>query len=84
MDDAVQVFYRALARTDLPPGALTVRRPGESGGESATFTPPGTAALHAVKRLWARDWTFEAVLDRLDGAGSIALDARPTLLHPAR
>ncbi|WP_232337690.1 hypothetical protein [Deinococcus arboris] len=81
MDDAVQQFYRALARADLGP-TLVVRRPGEQVAETAQVQPPGTAALHAVKRLWAQDWGFEAVLARLDDTGSVALEARPTLLLP--
>ena len=44
--------------------------------------PPGTAALQAVKRLWARDWAFGAVLTRLDETGGVGLDARPTLILP--
>ncbi|PTA67454.1 hypothetical protein [Deinococcus arcticus] len=81
MDDAVQDFYRALARAGLPQ-TVTVRRPGGATGEPAVWAPPGTAALQALKRLWARDWAFEAVLARLDTAGSVALEARPTLLLP--
>ncbi|GGL06939.1 hypothetical protein [Deinococcus radiotolerans] len=82
MDDAVQAFYRALARANVPGGArMRVRRADEVEAEEVTFLVPGTAALQAVKRVWARDWTFEAVLDRLDRAGSVALEARPTLLH---
>lgn len=79
-DDAVQCFYRALGNAGLNAGELHLRRPGGRDSEAATVTPPGTAGLHALKRLWARDWSFEALLDRLDEAGSIALEARPTLL----
>lgn len=79
-DDAVQRFYRALGNAGLSTGDLHLRRPGGRETEAATVTPPGTAALHALKRLWARDWTFDALLARLDEAGSIALEARPTLL----
>ncbi|TDE86864.1 MULTISPECIES: hypothetical protein [Deinococcus] len=80
LDDAVQLFYRALGNAGLSAGEVHVRRPGEPAVEAANVTPPGTAALHAVKRLWARDWTFGALLARLDDTGSIALEARPTLL----
>ncbi|WP_221089380.1 hypothetical protein [Deinococcus aquaedulcis] len=82
MDDAVQSFYRSLARAGLPQ-TVQVRRPDETTGEVAAWTPPGTAALQALKRLWARDWTFEAVLERLDTAGSVALEARSSLVLPA-
>ncbi|ALW89576.1 hypothetical protein [Deinococcus actinosclerus] len=85
MDDAVQIFYRTLARANFQPGArLLVRRPDDGGGaEEVAFVPPGTAALQAVKRVWARDWTFGAVLGRLDDSGSVALETRATLLYPA-
>ncbi|WP_412028026.1 hypothetical protein [Deinococcus yunweiensis] len=82
LDDAVQAFYRALAPAGLDSGELHTRRPGTLTTETATVTPPGTAALHAVKRLWAQDWAFGAVLARLDESGSVALEARPTLLIP--
>lgn len=80
LDDAVQLFYRALGNAGLSAGEVHLRRPGVQQVEAARVTPPGTPALHALKRLWARDWTFEALLSRLDDAGSIALEARPTLL----
>ena len=79
MDDAVQVFYRALAKAGLASGAVHVRRPNSEIVESATV-PPEAAALQAIKRLWASDWAFETVLTRLDSAGTIALEARPTYL----
>ncbi|MDL2342813.1 hypothetical protein QOL99_01485 [Deinococcus sp. MIMF12] len=79
-DDAVQIFYRALGNARLTGGNLHLRRPGERETETASAAAPGTAALHALKRLWARDWSFEAVLARLDGHGGVGLDARPVLL----
>jgi hypothetical protein len=90
LDDAVQVFYRALANAGLAGSGLAgvairdvhLRRPGELHTESAHVMPPGTAALHALKRLWTSDWTFEAVLTRLDDTGGVGLDARPTLILP--
>ncbi|MFD2609027.1 hypothetical protein ACFSR9_06165 [Deinococcus taklimakanensis] len=82
LDDAVQVFYRALGNAGLAAGQVQVRRPDAAYAETAQVTPPGTAALHAMKRLWAQDWAFAAVLERLDTHGSVALEARPTLLLP--
>ncbi|MPY67510.1 hypothetical protein F8S09_12580 [Deinococcus sp. SDU3-2] len=79
-DDAVQLFYRALGNARLLGGELHLRRSGEREVETAQVAPPGTAALHALKRLWALDWTFEAVLARLDDHGSVGLEARPVLL----
>lgn len=80
LDDAVQRFYRALGNAGLHGSELHLRRPDERAAEAARVTPPGTAALHALKRLWARDWSFEALLRRLDETGRIGLEARPTLL----
>lgn len=82
MDDAVQMFYRALHNAGLDRGAVHVRRPGLLSTEEAQVTPPGTAALQALKRLWASDWAFGAVLTRLDETGGVGLDARPTLVLP--
>ena len=79
-DDAVQLFYRALKNAGLDSGPLELRRPDEPQREAAQVRPPGTAALHALKRLWAQDWAFDAVLARLDDTGGIGVDARPTLL----
>lgn len=80
LDDSVQLFYRALGNAGLASGELHLRRPDEAHTESATSTPPGTPVLHALKRVWAFDWTFESVLARLDDTGSVALEARPVLL----
>lgn len=81
-DDAVQLFYRALKNAGLSSGAVEVRRPDEHLREvAARVLPPGMAVLHALKRLWAQDWAFEAVLARLDDTGGIGVDARPTLVE---
>ncbi len=89
LDDQVQQFYRALHNAGLESGPLHLRRPGilalaTSGQpaqvETAHARAPGTEALHALKRLWASDWQFGAVLARLDTAGSVALEARPVLV----
>ncbi|MDV6373073.1 hypothetical protein [Deinococcus arenicola] len=82
MDDAVQVFYRALGNAGLSSGAVHVRRPSHQAHEEARVMPPGTAALQALKRLWASDWAFGEVLIRLDDTGGVGLDARPTLIFP--
>lgn len=79
-DDAVQLFYRALGNAGLGLGELHLRRPGERGTEVASVAPPGTAALHALKRLWAQDWTFDTLLARLDAHGGVGLEARSVLI----
>ena len=80
LDDSVQALYRALRHTGLDAGMLHLRRPGERAVQTAQARPPGTEVLYAFKRLWADDWRFESVLERLDTAGSVALEARPVLL----
>lgn len=86
LDDATQGLYRALGNAGLatPRGdALALRRPDTAWTERAQrVTPPGTAALHALKRLWAHDWTLEAVTRRLEEGGSVGLEARPVLVLP--
>ena len=87
LDDQVQQFYRALHNAGLESGKVHLRRPGGLDAsdqpaqvETAHARAPGTEALHALKRLWASDWHFGAVLVRLDTAGSVALEARPVLV----
>jgi len=80
LDDAVQLFYRALASTRLTQGTAHVRRDAGAHTHVVTVTPPGQQVLVAVKKLWAHDWTFDAVLERLDTTGSVALEARPILV----
>lgn len=84
LDDHVQHLYRALKNSGLDSGELHLRRPDPAAGqrrsEAATLRPPGTAALHALKRLWASDWALDDVIARLDQGGSVGLEARPTLV----
>lgn len=80
LDDQVQQVYRALQHTGLDRGTVHLRRPGERGAQPAQARPPGSEVLQALKRLWAADWQFGAVLGRLDDTGSVALEARPALV----
>lgn len=80
LDDSVQQLYLALANAELSSGEVHLRRPGERRSERARPRPPGAEVLHALKRLWAADWSFEAVLERLETQGSPGLEARPVLL----
>lgn len=80
LDDAVQQFYRGLENAGVLGGPVHLRRDGLNLSETATATPPGTPALFALKKLWARDWGFGSVLARLDDQGGVALEARPVLL----
>lgn len=81
LDNAVQRFYLALSNAGLARGELHIRRPCQQYTEHAPrVIPPGMAALHAVKRLWSSDWSFEAVVSRLDATGQIGLEAQPMLI----
>ncbi len=76
LDEFVDAFYEELSQ--LPPD-LRVRRGGEDGEAAARGRP----ALLALKHVYERDWTAEAVLGRLAAGHGIALEARPVLLHAA-
>lgn len=80
LDDAVQKFYRAVRNADVLGGKVHARRDGDTTGEITTAFAPGTEALVALKKLWANDWSFDAVLTRLDETGSVGLEARPVLM----
>jgi len=80
LDDSVQQLYRALKSAELNTGTVHLRRPGRRSSQQAQARAPGAEVLFALKRLWADDWTFGAVLDRLDTAGSVALEAEAVLV----
>ena len=82
LEDFISQAYLALANAgvaaaDAPDAPLHVRREG-SGPLEAERGRRG--ALLALKRLWAADWAFDAVLSRLDATGSVGQDARPALV----
>lgn len=76
MDETIDDFYAATAGLV---GRVCVRRPGGTG----LTTVAGRPALLAVKHLFRSDWSFDAVWDRLERRASVALDARPVLVHEA-
>jgi hypothetical protein len=76
LEDFVALFYTALKNVGVE-GTLHVRR--EFSGQLETGQDR-RGALLALKRVWAQDWAFEAVLERLDTSGQIGVDARPSLL----
>lgn len=73
LDEVIDMFYEQL---EFLPERVTVRR---AGGEGKTVTK-GRPALMALKDVWIEDWSFEAVLDRLERTQTIGLEARPTLI----
>jgi hypothetical protein len=76
LDEFIDTFYQAI---EPLPDTLQVRRAGMAGDSVVKGRP----ALLAVKDLWASEWTFEALMDRLEHRHTIALEARPVILSPA-
>jgi hypothetical protein len=76
LEDFVALFYTALKNVGIE-ASLHVRREHSSDLETGQDR---RGALLALKRVWARDWAFEAVLARLDASGKIGVDARASLI----
>lgn len=76
LDEVIDSFYDTVAYL---PEHRRVRRPGQAGLEASGQR----ASLLAVKRLWAADWSFEALAARLASSASFTLEARPILVHAA-
>ena len=72
LEDFVAMAYTAFKNVGLE-GQFHLRRPLAKHLEPAANR---REMLLALKRIWARDWDFEAVLERLDEAGKFGLDAR--------
>ena len=64
--------YTAFKNVGLE-GSFHLRRPLEKHLESGSNR---REMLLALKRIWAFDWGFEQVLERLDEVGKVGLDAR--------
>lgn len=77
LDEAIDAFYAGL---ETMASRLTLRRPGSDVQHVAQR---GRPALLAWKRVYQDDWTVDAVLERLHHHASLALDARPVLVHDA-
>ena len=75
-EDFISQIYTAFDNSHFS-SRLSLRREDEKHLETANSK---REVLLALKRLWARDWQFEAVLKRLDGTGKIGLDARAVYL----
>jgi hypothetical protein len=76
LEDFVAQSYTALKNLGIET-TLHVRREFSSQLETGQDR---RGALLALKRVWAQDWAFDAVLERLDASGQIGVDARPSLL----
>ncbi|NJK43015.1 MAG: hypothetical protein HC933_00970 [Pleurocapsa sp. SU_196_0] len=72
LEDFVSQAYTAFSNVKLR-GVFHLRRPSSARLEPASNR---REMLLALKRTWAFDWGFSSVLERLDLAGSVGLDAR--------
>lgn len=75
LDETIDAIYEVYDRLG---GNVVLRRPGVSEGRHATHQ---RACLLALKDLFKDDWSAQAVLTRLAVDASLAIDARPILLH---
>jgi hypothetical protein len=76
LDEVVDGFYEAVT---VLPQEVRIRRPDSAG----KLVRRGRASLLELKRIWARDWSVDALFRRLTASGSIELAERPVLLHAA-
>ncbi len=76
LDETIDQVYTAIQDLAFD---LRVRRSEASG----LLASRGRPALLALKTLWSADWSFEAIMQRLQQSPSIALEARPILIHAA-
>jgi hypothetical protein len=72
LEDFIAQAYTAFENAKLPE-ALELRRPQSKTLESAMGRRD---MLLALKRVWASDWSFDAVLQRLDKTARVGLEAR--------
>lgn len=77
LDEAIDAFYAGL---ETMAARLALRRPGAASNQVAHG---GRPALLAWKRVYQDDWTVDAVMARLQRQASLAIDARPVLVHDA-
>ena len=76
LDEFIDQFYSALE--DLP-SSLRVRRCEEEGQRAIKGRP----TLIALKEVWTHEWSFDALMNRLERTKSIALNAAPTIIGVA-
>ena len=77
LDGAIDLFYEGLSPL---PSRVRVRRSGATDEESGLTATRGRPALIALKNIWVADWSFEALMTRLEKSHSVALQARPVLV----
>jgi hypothetical protein len=76
LEDFIGQVYTAFDNSRFTQ-TLVLRRPNQKHVE---MVKSKRDALLGLKRLWATDWAFEAVLHRLDHTGKIGLEARAAYL----
>jgi hypothetical protein len=74
LDEIIDMIYSSLQPM---PQRVTVRRPDEGGMEVLNGRP----TLMAIKDLWAKDWEFETLLERIEKHSSIAITERPIIIQ---
>lgn len=77
LEEAVDAFYEAVQQFTFP---LVVRRASSATGVSV---PHRRAALLAIKRMYASEWTYNALETRLMTTHSLAITPEHILLHEA-
>jgi hypothetical protein len=79
LEDFVAQSYTALKNVGIE-GSLHVRREYREFSGQLETGHDRRGALLALKRVWAQDWAFDAVLERLDTSGQIGVNARASLI----
>jgi hypothetical protein len=77
LEDFIAQSYLAIKNAKLEGGQMILRRP-----ETKLLEPASEkrAVLIALKRVWAHDWDFDAVVKRFDSKGKVGIDARATYI----
>jgi hypothetical protein len=76
LEDFIGQVYTAFDNSRFS-SPLVLRRPNQKHLEPVRNKRD---VLLGLKRLWAKDWAFEAVLQRLDNNGKIGFEARAAYL----
>ncbi len=77
LEDFIAQSYLAMKNAKLEGGQMILRRPESKLTEPASER---RGALIALKRVWSNDWTFDALVKRLDAKGKVGIDARATYI----
>lgn len=78
LDETIDLFYEGLS--PLPSRVRVRRSSGRPNEEPGHTTTRGRPALIALKNIWVEDWSFDALMARLEKRHSVALQARPVVV----